>query len=105
MVIETLVAGLLIGVVMGALGGGGWWRVLTVPVLVYLLGQSPQSATTSSLVIVGITAVVGAATRIRSGLVQWRAGLIFGALGIPVHRSRSLMRWPRRGRSRRQHRA
>jgi Predicted permeases len=74
--------GLLIGLVIGALGGGG--GVLTVPVFVYLLGQNAQDATTSSVVIVGITAVVGAMTRARGGLVRWRTGLAFGAVGIPA---------------------
>ena len=36
-------AGLLIGLSLGALGGGG--SILTVPVLVYLLHQSPHAAT------------------------------------------------------------
>ena len=40
-------AGLLIGVLLGALGGGG--SILTVPVLVYLLGQEPHAATTGAL--------------------------------------------------------
>src|SRR5512142_1948391 len=72
--------GLLIGIVLGGLGGGG--AILTVPALVYLLGQSPQNATTSSLIIVGATAVVGAAGHARAGNVRWRTGLTFGATGI-----------------------
>ena len=47
-------AGLLIGLSLGALGGGG--SVLTVPILVYLLHQPPHAATAGSLLIVGITA-------------------------------------------------
>lgn len=74
--------GLAIGLVIGALGGGG--GVLTVPVLVYLLGQSAQDATTSSALIVGITAAVGALVRARAGLVRWRTGLAFGAAGVPA---------------------
>jgi uncharacterized membrane protein YfcA len=80
--IETLAVGLLVGLLLGVLGGGG--GVLTVPILVYLLGESPQHATTASLVIVGVTAFVGATTRVRSGLVDWRTGLVFGAIGIPT---------------------
>jgi uncharacterized membrane protein YfcA len=75
------VLGMVVGVVIGGLGGGG--GVLTVPALVYVLGQSAQDATTSSLVIVGITAVVGVLARVRGGLVRWRTGLAFGAVGIP----------------------
>ena len=47
----ALVAGLLIGLTLGALGGGG--SVLAVPVLVYVLGQTAAQATTGSLVVVG----------------------------------------------------
>lgn len=59
-------------------------RVLTVPILVYLLDETPQQATTSSLVIVGITALIGAGSRWPSGGVRWRTGLVFGLLGIPA---------------------
>ena len=40
----AVVAGALIGLSLGALGGGG--SILAVPVLVYVLGQSPAQATT-----------------------------------------------------------
>lgn len=73
--------GLVVGVVIGGLGGGG--GVLTVPALVYVLGQTAQDATTGSVVIVGVTAVVGVLARVRGGLVRWRTGLAFGAVGIP----------------------
>jgi uncharacterized membrane protein YfcA len=74
--------GLLIGVVLGGLGGGG--GVLTVPALVYLLGQSAQDATTSSVVVVGISAVAGVLARARSGSVDWRTALVFGVVGVPA---------------------
>ena len=74
--------GIIIGLVLGALGGGG--GVLTVPVLVYALGETPQDATTGSLVIVGIAAAVGAIARRGTGLVAWRQGLAFGLIGIPA---------------------
>jgi uncharacterized membrane protein YfcA len=80
--IETLAVGLMVGLLLGVLGGGG--GVLTVPILVYLLGETPQHATTASLVIVGLTALVGAVARVRSRLVDWRVGLVFGAIGIPT---------------------
>ena len=41
------VAGVLIGLSLGALGGGG--SILAVPVLVYLLGQGPAQATTGTI--------------------------------------------------------
>ena len=68
MLTETICLGVLIGLFLGALGGGG--GVLVVPALVYMLGQSAQAATTGSIVIVGLTAVAGAAVRLRGGLVN-----------------------------------
>ena len=72
--------GLLIGLTLGALGGGG--SVLTVPALVYVIGQDAQTATTSSLFIVGISALVGALGHARSGRVRWGVGVAFGVVGI-----------------------
>lgn len=78
----TLVAlslGLVIGAFLGALGGGG--AILTVPALVYLLGQSARDATTSSLIIVGAAALTGMIGYARSGHVRWRLGVMFGIAG------------------------
>jgi uncharacterized protein len=79
--IAAAALGLVVGLVVGGLGGGG--GVLTVPALVYLLGQNAQDATTGSIVIVGVTAVAGTLTRLRGG-IDWRTGLVFGVLGIPA---------------------
>jgi len=73
-------AGLLIGLSLGALGGGG--SILTVPVLVYLLHQPPHAATAGSLLIVGITATAGMAAHQRAGRVRLAPGATFGVLGI-----------------------
>lgn len=70
---------MLVGVILGALGGGG--AVLTVPLLVYVLGQDPRAATTSSLLIVGITSLVALVPHARAGHVRFGHGLLFGALG------------------------
>jgi hypothetical protein len=72
--------GFLIGLSVGALGGGG--SILAVPVLVYVAGQDPRAATTTSLVIVGLAAVVGMADHWRSGRVRVGPGLVFGLAGI-----------------------
>ncbi len=77
-----LALGLLIGAVLGGLGGGG--AILTVPALVYLVGQSAQEATAGSLVIVGLTTVAGTLSYLRSGRVRWGVGLAFGLVGIPA---------------------
>ncbi|MFP5369476.1 MAG: sulfite exporter TauE/SafE family protein [Actinomycetes bacterium] len=79
-VAATLGLGLLIGLSLGALGGGG--SILTVPALVYVIGQDARAATTSSLFIVGITSVIAALDHARSGRVRWGVGVVFGATGI-----------------------
>lgn len=61
------------------MGGGG--AILTVPALVYLLGQEPRTATTSSLLIVGITSLVALLPHARAGRVRVGQGLVFGVLG------------------------
>jgi uncharacterized membrane protein YfcA len=78
--VVAVLAGLLIGLSLGALGGGG--SVLAVPVLVYLLGQSAAQATTGSLVVVGVTSAVGAVTAWRSGNALVGRGATFGAVAI-----------------------
>ncbi|MEL4356591.1 MULTISPECIES: sulfite exporter TauE/SafE family protein [unclassified Luteococcus] len=76
----TLPFGLLVGLVMGSLGGGG--AILTVPLLVYLLHQSPHAAAEGSLVIIAISSLIGLWPHARAGRVRWLDGLVFGALGI-----------------------
>ena len=80
MIIEALVIGLLVGIVVGSLGAGG--GILSVPILVYILGQDPHQATGLSLIIVGLTAAVSLATRARSGNVAWREGSLFALVGL-----------------------
>lgn len=72
--------GLLVGAIMGSLGGGG--AILTVPLLVYLLHQSPHAATEGSLVIIAISSLIGLWPHARDGRVRWLDGALFGALGI-----------------------
>lgn len=72
--------GLAIGLALGALGGGG--SILTVPALVYVLGQDTRSATTSSLIIVGVTSLIALVPHARGGRVRFAQGLLFGLLGI-----------------------
>ena len=76
----AVVAGALIGLSLGALGGGG--SILAVPVLVYLLGQSAGEATTGSLVVVGVTSLIGSFTAYRAGNVMLARGVIFGLVAI-----------------------
>ena len=68
--------GVAIGLSLGLVGAGG--SLLTVPVLVYVLGQEARDSTTASLLIVGLSATVGALARSRRGMVSWRVALAFG---------------------------
>ncbi len=79
MLLLAIPLGLAIGLSLGALGGGG--SILTVPALVYVLGQDPRTATTSSLVIVGLTALIALVPHARARRVRFGQGLLFGALG------------------------
>lgn len=80
MLLVTLLLGLVIGAIMGALGGGG--AILAIPVLVYVLHQSPQAATTSSLIVVGIGAIVGMLHNLRARCVRIGQAVVFGLVGI-----------------------
>ena len=82
MLVVTVALGLVIGLVIGGLGGGG--GALTIPALVYLLGLTAQDATTSSVLIVGISSLAGAAVRLRDGGLRWRTGLAVAAVGVPT---------------------
>lgn len=78
----SLVLGFVIGGSLGLLGGGG--SILTVPALVYLVGQSPQLAVTTSLAIVGANSALGASFHRTQGSVNWRVALVFGGVGMIV---------------------
>lgn len=78
--ILALSAGAVVGLALGALGGGG--TVLTVPALIYLLGFTPAGATTAGLIIVTVTSGTALYAHARDGNVAWRAGLLFAAAGI-----------------------
>ena len=72
--------GFLIGVSLGALGGGG--SILAVPALVYGAGQGAKAATTTSLLVVGVTSLLGMFAHLRAGRVRIASGLVFGGLGL-----------------------
>jgi uncharacterized protein len=79
MLLFAVPLGLAIGIALGALGGGG--AIIAVPALVYVLGQDPRTATTSSLVIVGLTSLIALVPHARVGRVRFAQGLAFGVLG------------------------
>jgi uncharacterized membrane protein YfcA len=78
-VVICVVVGLAIGVTLGAVGGGG--GIITIPVLVYLLGQPPGEAMTGSLLVVGVAAAISVLAHHRAAQVRWAAGLVFALVG------------------------
>lgn len=76
----ALLGALAIGLSLGLLGSGG--SILTVPVLVYLLGQEEKVAIAGSLAIVGTIALVGSIPYMFKKLVDWQNVLWFGIPGM-----------------------
>ncbi len=78
--IAAILGAIAIGVSLGLLGSGG--SILTVPVLVYLVGQEEKMAIAGSLAIVGSIALVGSVPYMYRKLVDWRIVLLFGIPGM-----------------------
>lgn len=76
--ISAALIGIAVGMVVGALGAGG--GILSVPVLTYLLAQPPHDATSESLIIVIVTALVSLPNKAKRGQVRWKEGALFGLL-------------------------
>lgn len=76
----ALLGALLVGLVLGLLGSGG--SILTVPVLVYLVGEPSKLAIAESLGIVALISLVGAIPLAVRGHVSWRNVGWFGGPGI-----------------------
>lgn len=83
-------ASFLMGITLGLIGGGG--SILTVPIMVYLFGYSPLMATGNSLLVVGLTALVGSIMYARKGEVDFKTGFSFAVPSIlGVNLSRGLI--------------
>lgn len=76
----ALIGALLVGLSLGLLGSGG--SILTVPVLVYLVGEPDKVAIAESLGIVAAIAAAGALPYARQRTIDWRSVLFFGIPGI-----------------------
>lgn len=77
--LAAVAGALVIGLALGLLGSGG--SILTVPVLVFLLGQEEKIAIAGSLLVVGAIALVGALYGLRTGHADARSVLWFGGAG------------------------
>jgi len=65
-----------VGLTLGLLGGGG--AIVTVPALVYALGQDPKLAIVMALPIVGGVSAIGVVQHWRHGNVDFRTAGVFG---------------------------
>lgn len=75
MVLSGFLLAVVIGLLLSLLGGGG--SILTVPVLVYIFGLAPNIATAYSLLIVGLSSLVGSVAYFRKGLASFKTALFF----------------------------
>jgi len=66
----------LVGISLGLVGSGG--SILTVPILVYMLGIDPVSATGYSLFVVGVTSLSGGIRSFFHQKIEFKAILFFG---------------------------
>lgn len=80
MIVWSWLGALLIGLTLGLLGSGG--SILTVPVLVYIVGEPEKLAIAESLGIVTMISLVGMIPFALKGLVDWRSVLYFGVPGM-----------------------
>ncbi|MCE4628373.1 MAG: sulfite exporter TauE/SafE family protein [Desulfurococcales archaeon] len=79
-ILMALVAGLIAGVSLGLTGGGG--SILGVPLLVYLAGLPPHLAIGTSLVAVGVTALLSSLKYFAEGYVNVTIALLMAPLGF-----------------------
>ena len=66
---------ILIGISLGLIGSGG--TILTIPILVYLFKIDSENATSYSLFIVGVTALIGSYNHYLLGNLKLKAALYF----------------------------
>lgn len=77
---EATLLGVPVGLALGLVGGGG--SILTVPILVGILGVSPQMATSASLVIVAANASGALWQYVQDRLVQVRVAVLVALSGV-----------------------
>jgi len=89
LIIEGLLAGVLIGAVLGFIGAGG--AMLSVPILIYVFDFSATHATTAALAVVLLAAASGLVPKFKSKDVLVKEALIICALGLTTNISTSLI--------------
>ncbi|MCG6167715.1 sulfite exporter TauE/SafE family protein [Leptospira sanjuanensis] len=87
MLILGYIASFLMGTSIGLIGAGG--SILMVPILFYIFGQDADQATTNSLFVVGVTALIGALLNAKKGNIDGKIGILFALpsfIGIYIAR-------------------
>lgn len=79
-IVGALIAGSLIGAVLGFVGAGG--AMLSVPILTNFFDFSPQQATTAALAVVFLAALSGSVPKMRAKEILYRDALIIWAIGL-----------------------
>lgn len=80
MQIVGLFLAVLIGVSLGLLGGGG--SILAVPILVYAVGMAAKPAIAVSLLVVGVTSLIGSLRHWKNANVDLRTAIVFGLVSM-----------------------
>ena len=75
-----LLSGGLVGLLLGATGGGG--SLVAIPLLVYVVGVPVQNATAMSLIVVGYSALFGAWKESRQQRVHLVSAALFSLTGM-----------------------
>lgn len=89
LIIEGLLAGVLIGSVLGFIGAGG--AMLSVPILIYGFDFSASHATTAALAVVLLAAASGLIPKFKSKDVLVKEAVIICVLGLTTNISTSLI--------------
>jgi uncharacterized membrane protein YfcA len=76
--ILTVIGAIFIGLSLGLLGSGG--SIITVPLLIYVVGEPVKLAIAESLLIVGCISSFSSVGYIRRKLIDWR---LVGLFGLP----------------------
>lgn len=79
-IISSIISGFISGLSLGLTGSGG--SIFAVPLLVYFVGLDPHLAVGTSLVAVGITAIIGLLLHLRQGHVLFKIGFVMAIPSI-----------------------
>ena len=88
-IIGGLIAGGFIGAVLGFICAGG--AMLSVPILLYIFGFTPQAATTAAIAVVLTAAISGLLPKIKSKEVLFKEAAVIWALGLVTNLGFSLI--------------